>query len=169
MYEKTIRLNHNEQSAKVNVETGEVTVLPKKANNIAPGKERFSYDESFHKAYERSWLYLANNLSSTEIKIALMMSCMTEYATNSLLPLDDKASYDMLADRFNISKGVVKKTFKNLMDIGVYASFRYGHYKRGIVEEWVFNPFISFKGKLINSDLKELFINTKVAKYFINE
>jgi predicted transcriptional regulator len=94
---------------------------------------------------------------------------MTEYGTNSLAPLDDKASYDMLAERFSISKGVVKTAFKNLMDIGVYATFKYGHYKRGVVEEWVFNPFISFKGKLIDSDLKNLFLNTKAAKHFFRE
>jgi hypothetical protein len=55
------------------------------------------------------------------------------------------------------------------MDIGVYATFKYGHYKRGVVEEWVFNPFISFKGKLIDSDLKNLFLNTKAAKHFFRE
>ena len=168
MYEKTIKLNHNEVAAKVNTETGEVSTINQRPNNIPQGQERFSYDESFHKAYERSWLYLAKELSGVELKMALMMSCMTEYATNSLAPLDNKTSYDMLSERFKISKGSIGKVLNKLFEVGVYASFKYSHYRRGTVEEWVFNPFISFKGKLINSDLKNLFINTKVAKQFLN-
>ena len=169
MYKKTISLSHNEVPAKVNMETGEIKEVLTRPNNIPNGKERFDYDEAFTKSYERSWEFLVDSLKPHELKIAIKMSTMTEYSTNSLAPLDDKVQLQHLSEMFGIGINQVKKSFKRLMDIGVYGSFKYGHYKRGIVTEWVFNPFISFKGKLVDSDLKNLFINTPVAKHFLRE
>jgi DNA-binding transcriptional MocR family regulator len=114
-------------------------------------------------------MYLADHLSGVELKIAVMMASMTEFGTNSLAPLDNNISYELLADKFSISKSTVKKAFDNLFEVGVYASFKYCHFERGPVEEWVFNPFISFRGKLIDSDLKNLFLNTRVAKHFLRQ
>lgn len=168
MYTHKMTLRDNELPGKINAETGEFSQVSKKVDNRPSGKIRFNYDASFHKSYEKCWLYLSENLTGAELRIALMMSCIMEYSTNSLAPLDNNTSYELLSEKFSISKGMVKKSFKKLFDIGVYASFKYSHYKRGIVEEWVFNPFISFKGKLIDSDLKNLFINTKVARHFFD-
>ena len=168
MYEKTIKLGNNEVAAKINMETGEVTEIKSKSNNIPDGKEKFEYDASFTKSYEKSWLYLVNNLKPHELKIAVKMGTMTEYSTNSLAPLDNDMQMQELSELFGIGINQVRKSFKRLMDVGVYASFTYGHYKRGIVTEWVFNPFISFKGKLIDSDLKNLFINTPIARHFLS-
>lgn len=169
MYEKTFKLKDNEVPAKVNTETGEITELKSRPNNLPNNKEKFDYDEAWTKSYERSWSFLLDNLKPHEIKIALKMSTMTEYSTNSLVPLDDDAQLNFLSETFNVGKNQIKKSLTRLMDIGVYASFRYGHYKRGIVTEWVFNPFISFKGKLVDSDLKNLFANTPVGKHFLKE
>jgi hypothetical protein len=166
MYKQVVNLKHHESPAKFNHNTGEFSEITKRPNNIPESKERFDYDHSFVKSYEKSWLFLCNELKPHELKIAVKMSTMTEYSTNSLAPLDDKVSMSLLSETFSIGINQVKKTFKRLMDTGVYASFTYGHYKRGIVTEWVFNPFISFKGKLIDSDLKNLFLNTPVAKHF---
>jgi hypothetical protein len=168
MYEQTIKLQHNEIAAKVNLETGELQEVKKRPNNIPQGKEKFNYDQAFIKSYEKSWEFLVNNLKKHELMVAVLMSTMTEYSTNSLAPLDDTAQMNHLSEKFGIGINQVKSTFKRLMDVGVYASFRYGHYKRGIVTEWVFNPFISFKGKLVDSDLKNLFLNTPVAQHFFS-
>lgn len=166
MYEKKVRLNDNEQLYKVNHDTGELVEIKDRKNNIPTGKEKFIADELFAKSYDKAWVYMYDKLSAVEIKIALKMSTMTEFNTNSLNPLDDNTSMRGLAEFFNISINSVKKSFKNLMDIGVYASFRYSHYKRGIVTEWIFNPYISFRGKLIESDIKTLFDNTKIGRLF---
>lgn len=168
MYEQTIKLQHNEIAAKVNLETGELQEVKKRPNNIPQGKEKFDYDQAFIKSYEKSWEFLVNNLKKHELMVAVLMSTMTEYSTNSLAPLDDTVQMNHLSEKFGIGINQVKSTFKRLMDVGVYASFRYGHYKRGIVTEWVFNPFISFKGKLVDSDLKNLFLNTPVAQHFFS-
>jgi len=168
MYQKTVSLKSNEVAAKLNIETGEVTEIKSRPNNIPDGKEKFEYDASFTKSYEKSWLYLVSNLKPHELKIAVKMGTMTEYSTNSLAPLDNDMQMQELSELFGIGINQVRKSFKRLMDIGVYASFTYGHYKRGTVTEWVFNPFISFKGKLIDSDLKNLFINTPVARHFLS-
>ena len=168
MYEQTIKLQHNEIAAKVNLETGELQEVKKRPNNIPQGKEKFNYDQAFIKSYEKSWEFLVNNLKKHELMVAVLMSTMTEYSTNSLAPLDDTVQMNHLSEKFGIGINQVKSTFKRLMDVGVYASFRYGHYKRGIVTEWVFNPFISFKGKLVDSDLKNLFLNTPVAQHFFS-
>ena len=169
MYEKTIKLRHNEAVAKVDINTGEIIPEKKRPNNIPYGKEVFQHDASFSKSYEKSWNYLIDVLTPLELKVALIMSNMTEYATNSLSPLDNNTSYEMLIERFGISKGSVKKVLNKLFKVGVYASFKYSHYRRGLVEEWVFNPYVSFKGRLIDSDLKNLFSNTIVARYFLNK
>lgn len=168
MYEQTVRLEHNEVAAKVNLETGELQEVKKRPNNIPRSKEVFDYDKAWFKSYEKSWLFLVDNLKSHELKIALKMASMTEFSTNSLAPLDDKMQLKQLSEMFNIGINQVKKSFENLFKIGVYASFKYSHYRRGPVEEWVFNPFISFKGKLVDSDLKNLFVNTPVAQHFFS-
>lgn len=166
MYTKEIKFRDNELPAKLDIETGAFSQIIHRPNNIPQGKEKFDFDQAFIKSYEKSWLFLFNELKPHELKIAVKMSTMTEYSTNSLAPLDDNVQLKQLSEVFNIGINQVKQAFKRLMDIGVYASFTYGHYKRGIVTEWVFNPFISFKGKLINSDLKNLFLNTPVARQF---
>lgn len=168
MYEQTVKLQHNEVAAKVNLETGEYQEVKRRPNNIPKDKEKFDYDLAFIKSYEKSWKFLVDNLKKHELMVAILMSTMTEYSTNSLAPLDDTIQMNHLSEKFGIGINQVKSTFKRLMDVGVYASFRYGHYKRGIVTEWVFNPFISFKGKLVDSDLKNLFLNTPVAKHFFS-
>jgi hypothetical protein len=168
MYKKEISFRDHEIPAKVDTITGEVLTIPRRINNIPEGKEKFDYDAAFTKSYERSWLFLVDNLKSHELKIAIKMANMTEYSTNSLAPLDDSVQLKELSEMFGVGINQVKQTFKRLMDVGVYASFRYGHYKRGIVTEWVFNPFVSFKGKLIDSDLKNLFIETPVARHFLS-
>ena len=165
-YKKTVSLRYNEKIEVVNTETGEYREINTRPNNIPENKTVFIADEYFAKAYEKSWEYLVDNLSLVEIKIALKMSTMIEMNTNSLNPLDDKTSLRVLSGHFGISVNSIKKAFKHLLDIGVYASFRYGHYKRGIVDEWVFNPYISFKGKLIESDIKNLFDDTEIGKLF---
>lgn len=164
-YKQTVSLNHNETLAKVNSETGEINYIPKRKNNL-PNNKEFAFDESWTKSYEKSWLYLADTLKSHELKIAVKMAAMTEFSTNSLAPLDDKTQLNHMSEMFGVGVNQIKKSLKTLIKTGVYATFTYGHYKRGIVTEWVFNPFISFKGKLVDSDLKNLFINTPVAKHF---
>lgn len=167
-YNKGVALTHEEQLVKFNQRTGEIKEVKPPVNNIPTGQEKFTPDKYFVKNYTKAWNYLFENLSSIEIKIAIKMSTMAEFKTNSLSPLDDTTSIRHLADFFDIGVNSVKKSFKNLFKQGVYASFKYCHFERGNVEEWIFNPFISFKGSLIHSDLKELFINTKVAQAFRN-
>ena len=162
---RDINLKDSEILGKFDKETGEFIEIKPRPNNIPANKEKFDYDHSFTKSYEKSWLFLVDKLKPHELKIAIKMASMTEYATNSLAPLDDGVQLKQLSEMFEVGINQVKIAFEHLMDIGVYASFRYGHYKRGIVTEWVFNPFISFKGKLLDSDLKNLFLNTPVAKH----
>jgi hypothetical protein len=168
MYEnRGIKLQDNEKLYKI-TDDGEMNEVKKKVNNIPKGKELFTPDKYFTKNYIKAWNYLLDNLTAIELKIALKMSVMAEYNTNSLIPLDNKTTMRDLAEFFNIGINTVKKAFHNLFKQGVYASFNYYHYLRGDVEEWIFNPYISFKGRLVDSDIKELFNDTKVAKAFFN-
>lgn len=164
-YTKKVKLEDNEQLYKVDCSTGELKeVKSNSSNNL--GKTLFNADSRFTKNYDRVWLYLVDNLSLVELKIATKMSIMSEHTTNSLSPLDDKTNIRDLAKYFGIGVNSVRKAFDNLFKLGVYASFEYSHYKRGIVKEWIFNPYISFKGRLIQSDIKELFSNTYIAREF---
>jgi len=144
----------------------EAPVKQGRKNNIPDGKQLHMVKEFYSKSYERSWDYLLDHLTPVELKIVIKMGNMAEINTNSLAPLDDTTTLKSLADFFGVGKNHIKIALKNLFKIGVYASFKYSHYRRGPVEEWILNPYVSFKGKLAQSDIAKLFVNTDIAKLY---
>ena len=158
-----IKLESNELPAKVNSETGEIKTITARGNNIPDGRELHNPEGKFTKAYEEAWDYLLDHLSDKEMVIVTRMMHMARPSSNSLEPLNDSTSINELAETFHIHRNHVKKIFDNLMNNGVYAEFKFGAYD-GIRHYWVLNPYISFKGKTIDSGIADLFRETRIAK-----
>lgn len=171
MYNKRvdrIKLNHEEVLVKLNKETGEIKELKSRPNNIPSGKELVEFD--FSKAYNPIiWRFLFEELTPLERDIVSRMTLMAEYGTNSLIPLDDDTTIPQLMETFNISKNKVTATFKKLFNLGIYARFEVKRVDVPYTKYWILNPYISFKGKLVDSDIKNLFRGTRIQIYYSNQ
>ncbi len=167
-YKATITLKNNEIPAKVNKETGEFTELPQQArhNNIPEGKIIFEPDALFRKDYTVSWKYLDDNLTALEFNAAYTLALMAKANTNSLEPLCDETTFVELAKLLNVGKNKITTILKTLFDYGVYGRFEVADQRKQFGKFWIFNPYLSFSGKLIHSDIAELFKGTLIAINF---
>jgi|JI9StandDraft_1071089.scaffolds.fasta_scaffold343387_1 C1A family cysteine protease len=166
MYKVEVKLNHNEVAAKVNTETGDTKLVTFRPNNIPDGKELFEPTAFFKKEYSNSWSYLQKKLNPLEYKVAHSLGILAKANTNSLEPLSDKSTIPDLMEIFNVSKNKVKPILVKLFSLGVYGKFEIVDADKGYTKYWIFNPYLSFSGKLIPSDIADLFSNTHVAKAF---
>lgn len=164
MYEKTIRLKHDEAPAKVNLDTGEIITIKDRPNNLPTNKAIFNPEGRFKKMYDDAWDYLLDHTTPIELKIVVKMSQMTRMNSNSLAPLNNTSSAIEIADTFGIHRNHVKRIFTKLLKLGVYAEFKFGAVD-GIKHYWVLNPYISFKGKTIDRGILDLFREAKLTVY----
>ena len=169
MYKEEIKLRHDEVAAKVNTQTGEITLVQKRPNNIPQGKEVFEPKAIFRKDYSNSWLFLRKNLTPIEYKCAHTLAIMAKANTNSLEPLNDDTTISELMEVLDVSKNKVKPILKKLWELGIYGKFEVKDADKPYTKFWIFNPYLSFSGKLINSDIANLFKGTHCAKAFYNE
>jgi hypothetical protein len=168
-YSTELKLNHNELPAKVNVETGEVKVVnSQRKNNVPEGKEVFEPKALFKKDYGNSWNYLNRVLTPIEYKAAHTLAIMAKANTNSLEPLNDDTTISELMEILNVSKNKVRPILDKLFELGVYGKFEVYNVDKGYSKFWIFNPYLSFSGKIIPSDIVNLFKSTHVAKAFKN-
>lgn len=169
-YKQTISLNEDELAAKVNTNTGEFEIVEEKDPYIIPkGKEYFESNASFKKEYSATWAYLNRVLNPLEYKAAHTLGLMAKANTNSLEPLNDTSTIPELMQVLGVSKNKVKPILQTLFNLGVYAGFEYYDADKGYTKYWLFNPYLSFSGKLINSDIKQLFKNTHIGKVFLKQ
>jgi hypothetical protein len=160
-YQVQLGLLHNEIPAKVNQETGDVTIIHKK-NKLPEGK-RLSMQNYFAKVETRLLPYFNDVFNNNEISIIYKMIQMSEFETNALKPLNNDTTIKELSETFNIGKNQVKKYFDHLFKIGVYAQFKI--YKDNKKEYWILNPNIAFKGKTGEESIYKLFEGTQIQKY----
>jgi len=168
MYSKTVKLKDNESLAKIDLETGELIELAFKPNNIPDDKEVFEPNGIFKKDYTNSWKFLNRELKPIEFKAAHTLALMAKAHTNSLEPLNDETTIPQLMEILDVSKNKVKPILDRLWDYGVYGRFDVKEAHIPYTKYWVFNPYLSFNGKLIHSDIARLFRNTHCAKAFNN-
>ena len=166
MYTQTIKLKDNELPAKINVETGEVKEVDHKKNNVPEGKEVFQPNAFFRKDYTNSWKFLNKYLTPIEFKAAHTLAMMAKANTNSLEPINDDTTLKELMEVLNVSINKVKPILNKLWDLGVYGKFDVKEVDKPYTKYWIFNPYLSFSGKLINSDISNLFKGTHCAKAF---
>lgn len=160
-----IKLNNNETPAKVNTETGEIFEFKSKRNNIPIGREVFEPNALFAKQYANTWIFLETMLTPVEYKIVHRMSLKAKMNTNSLEPLSKNSTIADLSREFNVHRNHIPKIFKKLFELGVYAEFKVFKYGEE-VDVWILNPYISFRGKLISSDIVSLFDGTVIEVKF---
>ena len=91
---------------------------------------------------------------------------MAEAYTNSLEPLNDETTINQLASLFGISRNKVTPTLKKLFQLGVYAKFEVVKPDVPYTKYWILNPFLSFNGRTLDSDIANLFIGTVIEKEF---
>jgi len=168
-YTATIPLYHNEEAAAINLETGVLRTIPKKVNNIPEDKEIFEPQGIFKKDYTNSWKFLDKHLSPLEYKAAHTLAMMAKANTNSLEPLNDETTLRELMEILNVSINKVKPILEKLFDFGVYGKFQVKEAHIPYTKYWVFNPYLSFSGKIIGSDISNLFKNTHCAKAFYDK
>ena len=162
MYTRTVDLKDHESLFKVNKETGELTELSSVLKTLPDNMEVWLPASSFHKTFDASWRYLSKALTSDELKVVTIMSLMATPNTNSLSPLNEDSSLRNLADFFNINKNKIRNILDKLFEIGVFARFEVAKVESPYTKYWILNPYISFKGKLANSDVAKLFHGTQV-------
>lgn len=160
-YTKEVKLQDNEVAAKVNLETGEVTELSKRPNNIPEGKSKLDYSD-FGMINVDMLKILKKELTHLELSIVMIMISKADFNSNSLKPLNDDTSIRTLSKEFDISINTVPKVISSLRDKGVFASFR-------IVEDepkeyWILNPYIFWKGRLKDDSIFSHFQKTKIVK-----
>jgi hypothetical protein len=168
-YTQSVELKNNETLAKVNTETGEVTTVKKRVSNIPEGKEIFEPEGIFRKDYTKSWKYLKSNLTAFEFSVAFELALLAKANTNSLEPLSDSTTVNQLVEKFNISRNKVKPLFNKLFKLGVYAKFEVYDVTKPYTKYWILNPYLSFSGKLINSDIARLFSGTKITLHYYDK
>lgn len=169
MYEQNLMLQDNEVAAKTNLETGEYIEVRKRPNNLAKARvEYFKPKSIFTKQYSVAWNYLEKVLSTAEYKMAHRMCIMAKMNTNSLEPLNDNTATLELAEHFNVSRNHVKHMLNNLFNHGVFAKFELVKEDYDYTKYWILNPYLSFSGNVIKTDIADLFIGTKIER-LVNE
>lgn len=166
VYNKPIKLKHSEIPAKLDQETGEITVIKKRQNNIPEGKSLLDYERFHMKNDKFSKIALQTKiLSYEELGVIDYMCTLSEFGTNSLKPLNDEITSLELEAIFNISRNRVKKLFNKLFQLGVYLQITYySNTEMTEVTYWVLNPYISWKGKLKEDSMFSHFKDTTITK-----
>ena len=167
-YVVNISLLHNELPARVDIDTGEVTIATIPVNNLPDDSEIFEKDALFQKSYTNSWRYLESILTNLEYCVANRLALMAKANTNSLEPLNDETTVETLVTVLKISKNNVSKVLKTLFNLGVYGKFEVSRTGAIYTKYWVFNPYLVFSGKVIKSDIIHLFKGTDIEKAFNN-
>lgn len=166
-YEQTVKLPHNKKLASVDMETGEVIEIPVRKNNIPEGKEFFGKEEKgWRKSFDHSWEFLEEVLTDLELRVVQKLCRLAEMNTNSLKPLNDDTAINTIAEEFNVGRNKVTPMFKKFFKLGIYAKFE--AYKPDVpyTKYWLLNPYLSFGGKLIDSDIAKLFAGTILEKEY---
>lgn len=169
MYTRNLKLQDNEIPAKIDLETGEIIEIRNIFNSIPEGKELWLKNEKFSKMFTYSWKYLAKALRPDELKVLIIMSLMAQPSTNSMPPLNEEVSMLQMEEYFGVSRKRLPHIFKALFDIGVFARFEVAMDEEFYKKYWILNPYISFKGRLISSDIAKLFYGTKIEKEYAKE
>lgn len=170
-YNSEIRLNHNELPAKVNSETGEITIVPLVHSDRIRHKisssdlVEFEPGLAFRKDYNLSWKFLDENLNPTEFKAAWKLAIMAKANTNSLEPLSNDTTLKDLAVFLSIGKNQIDKILKRLWSLGVYGKFEVADADKPFKRFWILNPYLSFSGKYIDGSIKTIFDGTKICMY----
>lgn len=136
--------------------------------NKAANLMKFDYGGRFSKEYNNSWHFLLREFSPLEVSAVSYLIAMAKMNTGSLEPLDDNTTVKELTFKLNISKNNVNKVLKKLFLYGVYGRFEVYDPNKPYTKYWIINPFLSFAGIYIDTDIVNLFKGTYVAQAYFD-
>ena len=91
---------------------------------------------------------------------------MAKMNTNSLEPFNGDTAIGVIANELNIGRNKVTPMFKRFFNLGVYAKFEVALENATYTKYWILNPYLSFSGKLISSDIAALFKGTVIERIY---
>jgi len=103
--------------------------------------------------------FLLKSLTPIEFRAAMSLSHLSG-KENVISGLNNRSTLNDYMRAFDVSINKVKPILSKLKDVGVYET---------IGNALILNPYLSFAGRLIESDVAELFKNTHCARAFYNE
>lgn len=165
-YTTELKLEHDEIALKGNVRTGEISEIAKRPNNIPEGKEIFEPNARFKKDYTQSLSWVRKSTTAIELQACMGLILMAKSNSNSLEPLNRFSSIRDLSYALDMSINKVGDIMYRLEELGVFATFRVMEADKRNEEIWVLNPYLSFAGRIVSSDLANLFKNTHIARAF---
>jgi len=167
-YKTEIALQHHEVAAKINKRTGEIeTIESRKKRN--PDVEKHDQDLIFKKFYTDAWELLRSQTTDKEFLVAHKLAMKAEAYTNSLRPLRSNMTAQVIAEELGENRRNIMKYIDKLFSLGVIAKFEIAELGTTspltqINKYWIFNPYLSFNGKVVHSDIAGLFKNTIYGK-----
>lgn len=141
-YRRNVMIRDDEVLARVDIRSGEFDLV---SGNFPDGLMMFNVG-LYTKDYEIGWNYLDEVLGDRSYRVARRMSMLMGYG--NVLPLNWGLGIVYLGEILGISRNHVKRVLGELFSIGV------------ILEEggiWYFNPYLSYRGKLIRIELVDMF------------
>lgn len=165
-YTANLKLKDNEAPAVVNLETGVITQAKFEHVKEQPKDKTMKYfdiDEPFSRTFTKSWKLLETQTTVREFAVAMKLANRARAYTNDLRPLNADSSLREIAEELNENKDAISKIIEKLFKLGVIASFEVSEHNEHYQKYWVFNPYLSFNGKVIKKGLEDLFSNTTYA------
>jgi len=163
-YEKTIKLEHDEVAAKINLASGEIITLEDKVKKFKQGYERVNGNTvKWSRSYNKAWALLAELTNDREFKVAHKLATRANYRDNSLCPLDDDMSCTELGEELGVNRKEVDKIINKLFRLGVIGKWEVYQAHEVHKKYWVFNPYLSFNGNCEETGMRSLFKDTYFA------
>lgn len=156
-YYKTLKLEDTQRVySVVSADTGEITVLK---NSILPDDKIMFSNGGYNKVYTHTLNELNKHLTPYDKAVILKMISSLNFVTNEIIPIDDNRYTYILADFFGLSRAKTVESLSNLYNLGVYkrVSDLPKDYNDREIRYWVFNPYISSSGKLLDKKMVNLF------------
>lgn len=162
-YKETIKLEHNEVPAKLNLDTGEFLIASKAGKR---GDDTLGANpiKKFSKRNEQAWEVLETQTSNLEYAVANKLTRYLKMHTNSLDPLNNSTTLTVLSEEFAVSRKSISGIFDKLFRLGVYGKFEVYEMNEKYKNYWIFNPYLTSNGKYTKRDVLALFQNTLYAK-----
>lgn len=158
-YEK-VPLDRDEKPAKINMDTGEISLYEKRQGGNFNNTKLF-IDKPFQRVYIEEWNKLDKQLSTREFMFTTRLSRIAQPFTNSLKPYGPKSTTLELAEAFQTDRRYINAIIKKLIKLNVIAVYKANDIESAIEKHldgcWIFNPYLSFNGSVINKNILNLF------------
>jgi hypothetical protein len=104
------------------------------------------------------WDYIEEIFTPKEYLIVHKLYRLSE-APYNYVPLTNDMTYEDVSSILNTDRRKIKSLLDRFMDLGIYTTQEYTKF-------WILNPYLSFGGKLIHSDIAKLFEGTKLTNEY---